>query len=228
MTKDMGKMTEAKGSVCRNGGVESSKRVRKTPEERRREILDASVKLISQRGYNGISVQDVADEVGISKQGLLRYVGSKDNMLSMAYEETYNSSGTVEEFMASGLPGSMEGDLRFPAYLRFLVHHNSQRREMVQLFSVLKVESLNPGHPLHDHFRKRAEDAWEGYCAFPWRIPPQLGKWRDSMRPVVRRALEVMDGIQLRWLDEPPIDLNEEWADFDALLFPSPLWDGYR
>lgn len=224
----MGEMTEMKGSVHRNGGAESPKRVRKSPEERRREILDASFKLISQRGYNGISVQDVADEVGISKQGLLRYVGSKDNMLSMAYEETYNSSGTVEDFMASGLPGSEESDLRFPAYLRFLVRHNSQRREMVQLFSVLKVESLNPEHPLHDHFRRRAEDAWEGYCAYPWRIPPQLGEWRDSMRPYVRRALEAMDGIQLRWLDEPPIDLNEEWGDFDALLFPEPLWDGYR
>lgn len=216
-----GKVGAAKASA-------PAKRVRKSPETRRREILDASVRLIGERGFNGISVQDVADEVGISKQGLLRYVGSKDNMLSMAYEEYYNSTGTVEDFMASGLPGSTEDDLRFPAYLRFLVGHNSKRQQMVQLFSVLKVESLNPGHPLHDHFRSRAEDAWEGYCAYPWRIPPQLGPWRDAMRPYVRRALEAMDGIQLRWLDEPPIDLNEEWADFDALLFPSPLWDGYR
>lgn len=37
------------------------KRVRKSPGERRQEILDAAVRLISERGYNGTSVQDVAD-----------------------------------------------------------------------------------------------------------------------------------------------------------------------
>ena len=41
------------------------KRIRKAPEERRREILDAAVRLISERGYNGISIQDVADAVGV-------------------------------------------------------------------------------------------------------------------------------------------------------------------
>jgi hypothetical protein len=37
-----------------------------------------------------------------------------------------------------------------------------------------------------------------------------------------------MDGIQLRWLREPPIDMYDEWLLFEGLLFPSPLWDGYR
>ena len=41
------------------------KRVRKSPGERRQEILDAAVRLISERGYNGTSVQDVADVLGI-------------------------------------------------------------------------------------------------------------------------------------------------------------------
>ena len=36
-------------------------------EERRQEILDAAVRLISERGYNGTSVQDVADAVGVTK-----------------------------------------------------------------------------------------------------------------------------------------------------------------
>lgn len=44
------------------------KRVRKSPGERRQEILDAAVRLISERGYNGTSVQDVADAVGVTKQ----------------------------------------------------------------------------------------------------------------------------------------------------------------
>ncbi|PLS25426.1 TetR/AcrR family transcriptional regulator [Bifidobacterium imperatoris] len=203
------------------------KRVRKSPLERKREILDAAVRLISERGYNGISVQDVADAVGVTKQGVLRYIGSKDNMLSMVYLENYNEGGNVSEFKSSGLPGSTVDDLRLPAYLRYLVHYNSQRRMLVQLFSVLQVETFNPDHPLHEEFADRQNSIWEYYSGFDWRIPPSFSSF-DEVRPTVRKALEVMDGIQLRWLREPAIDLNEEWAEFEPLLFPSPLWDGYR
>ena len=68
---------------------ETSKRIRKSPQERRAEVLDAAVQLISERGFNGISIQDVADRVGISKQGVLRHVDNKDKMLALVYDEYY-------------------------------------------------------------------------------------------------------------------------------------------
>ena len=85
---------------------ETSKRIRKSPQERRAEVLDAAVQLISERGFNGISIQDVADRVGISKQGVLRYVDNKDKMLALVYDEYYGQTGTPEDFFSSGMPGS--------------------------------------------------------------------------------------------------------------------------
>ena len=207
---------------------ETSKRTRKSPQERRAEVLDAAVQLISERGFNGISIQDVADRVGISKQGVLRYVGSKDNMLAMVFNEYYGQTGTPEDFFASGMPGSNPTAPLFPAYLRYLVKHNSRRRMMVQLFTVLSAESLNPDHPLHDEFMERMDNIWAHYSRYPWLVPPQLGPWEESMRPVVRKAMEIMDGIQLWWLREPEVDLCAEWAEMENLLFPEPLWDAYR
>ena len=99
---------------------------------------------------------------------------------------------------------------------------------MVQLFTVLSAESLNPDHPLHDEFTARMDDIWEHYSRYPWLIPPQLGSWKSSMRPVVRKAMEIMDGVQLWWLREPEVDLCKEWAQMENMLFPSPLWDTYR
>jgi len=183
---------------------ETSKRIRKSPQERREEVLDAAVQLISERGFNGISIQDVADRVGISKQGVLRYVDNKDKMLALVYDEYYGQTGTPEDFFSSGMPGSDPSAPHFP------------------------VESLNPDHPLHDEFMGRMEDIWEHYSKYPWVVPPQLGAWAGSMRPVVRKAMEIMDGIQLWWLREPEVDLCEEWSEMENLLFPAPLWDACR
>ena len=58
-------------------------------------------------------------------------------------------------------------------------------------------------------------DIWEHYSKYPWVVPPQLGAWAGSMRPVVRKAMEIMDGIQLWWLREPEVDLCEEWAEME-------------
>ena len=93
---------------------------------------------------------------------------------------------------------------------------------------MLSAESLNPEHPLHDEFTARMDDIWENYSQYPWLIPPQLGSWKSRMRPVVRKAMEIMDGVQLWWLREPEVDLCKEWAQMENMLFPSPLWDAYR
>ena len=81
-------------------------------------------------------------------------------------------AGTAEDFFASGMLGSDSTAPLFPAYLRYLVRHNSRRRMMVQLFTVLSAESLNPEHPLHDEFTARMDDIWENYSRYPWLIPP--------------------------------------------------------
>lgn len=187
-----------------SGNSLQHKRVRKSPGERRQEILDAAVRLISERGYNGTSVQDVADAVGVTKQGVLRYFPSKDNLLAAVYHENYNTFGSVEDFMASGLPGSVPDDFRLPAYLRFLVHCNSTRPMLVQLFSILQVESFNPVHPLHDEFANRRDSIWQYYSTYNWNLPSEFTSF-EEVRPTLRHALEIMDGVQLRWLRGRPL-----------------------
>ncbi|GGI15077.1 AcrR family transcriptional regulator [Galliscardovia ingluviei] len=207
--------------------VDIKKKIRKSPEARKQEIIEASVKLISERGFNGISLRDVADAVGISQPGLLHYVGNKDGLLSLLITDIYDMTGTPSDFMKSGLPGSDPEGMHFPAYLRFLVRHNAHRRQMVQLYMVLETESFNIDHPLHKYFEHRPEEVWKHYSQYSWKLPPGM-QWDVHMRPFVRKSIEAMDGIQLRWLRQPPIDFYDEWVDFERILFPSPQWDGYK
>lgn len=92
----------------------SRHRIRKSPETRRKEITQAAAKLVSVRGFNGISLKDVADEVSMSQPGLLHYVGNKDGPLSSLVTDIYDMSATPEEFLDSGLSGSDPSGPFFP------------------------------------------------------------------------------------------------------------------
>ncbi len=206
---------------------EGKKRIRKSPEERKREIVAAASKLIGEKGYYGTSLKDIADEIGMSQPGLLHYIGNKERLLSLLVTDNYDQEGTPEDFSKSGLPGSDPEGMNFPAYLRFLVRYNAQRRSMLQLYMVLESEGFSPEHPLHDYFEERPNLVWEHYSQYRWNIPLEVGGW-GNMRQTVRMCLEAMDGIQLRWMRKPPVDLYDEWLSFERIIFPSPVWDNYR
>ncbi|KJY51641.1 MULTISPECIES: TetR/AcrR family transcriptional regulator [Bifidobacterium] len=202
-------------------------RTRKSPEVRRAEITQAAAHLISRHGYNGISLKDVADMVDMSQPGVLHYVGSKEGLLSLLITDIYDVYGTPEEFLQTGLPGSDPNHPHLPAYFDYLVAHNASQPELTQLYTVLETEAISTNHPLHDYFLHRPEEVWKHYSKFPWALPDGMD-WSRDMQDSVRMSVEVMDGIQIRLLREPKIDYVQEWKLFKDLLFPLPLWDGYR
>lgn len=60
----------------------------RTAERRRMLALTAS-RLISERGFDSLSVNDLAAEVGMSVGGLYRYIKTKSDLLVMACEDIY-------------------------------------------------------------------------------------------------------------------------------------------
>src|ERR1700756_1648539 len=56
-------------------------RTRMPAAQRRRQILDMTTRLIGERGFWALSMQDVADACGLTVPGLLHHVRSKDRLL---------------------------------------------------------------------------------------------------------------------------------------------------
>ena len=108
--------------------TEGKKRVRKSPEERKREIIAAAGKLIGEKGYYGTSLKDIADAIGMSQPGLLHYIGNKERLLSLLVTDSYDQQGTPADFAKSGLPGSDSDGMLFPAYLRIVQRGPSTAR----------------------------------------------------------------------------------------------------
>jgi AcrR family transcriptional regulator len=204
------------------------RRVRLTPEQRVAQILEAATRLVAEHGFYGFSLQDVAREVGLTQAGLLHHVGSKEGLLELLVSQRYDRRGTPEDYVASGEASATHPDgPSLPGYFRYLVAFNAERPQLMKLYVVLGTEAASPTHPAHDYFADRPEQVWQLYRQTAWRLPAEVGPF-DGLRDLVEMSIEAMDGVQVRSFRRPAVDLREEWAKFERVLFPSPVWDGYR
>src|ERR1700722_5940543 len=53
---------------------------RSTPRPRREEILDEATRLFAERGYEGTSMADLAERVGLRKASLFHHFASKEQL----------------------------------------------------------------------------------------------------------------------------------------------------
>lgn len=204
------------------------RRVRLSPEQRIAQILEAATVLVARHGFYGVSLQDVAREVGITQAGLLHHVGSKEGLLELLVSQRYDRLGTPADYVASGAPGSTHPDgPSLPGYFRYLVDFNAARPQLMKLYMVLGAEAASPQHPAHDYFADRPDQTWDLYRRTAWRLPPEVGPF-DGLRDLVEMSIEAMDGVQVRWFRRPAVDMRESWARFEQVLFPSPVWDDHR
>jgi AcrR family transcriptional regulator len=196
-------------------------RLRLPAAERRRLIMEAAAELIAERGFWGLSLQDVADRCGLTVPGVLRHVGSKAGLLlgllSHRDLEDARSLRTQLDVGQDLLPddwadGGPEGvDLR--QLCSATVRRNARQPEIVRLFTVLQAESLAPSHPAHAYFAQRQARALSAFTALAANVS-------DRPETLALHIVAMMDGLQLQWLREPgSVDLVAEWESAAEVLF---------
>jgi len=60
---------------------------RQQAEERREQILDAAIRVFSQKGYGGASIRDISREVGVTEGLLYHYFESKEHLMTACWKE---------------------------------------------------------------------------------------------------------------------------------------------
>ena len=195
-------------------------RARLPAAERRRQILEVTTRLIAERGFWGLSMQDVADDCGLTVPGLLHHVGSKDSLLVAVLEHRDEADAQslagelgvpVDRFWTDG-----PGLVTLPQVCAALVRRNAGQPEIVRLFAVLEAESLAPDHPAHAYFQARQRRILDTLAGL---VPPPA-----DGRVVASQVIALMDGLQIQWLREPgAVDLVAAWDAAAARLFaPQP------
>ena len=119
-------------------------------EERRQRILQAAVELITEKGFRGLRIAEIAERVGMTHPGLLYYFGSKERLLFEVIKDRTEAdlSSAAITFSPDHASIALLADIarsivEDPVYPRF--------------HAVLLVENLDEGSLLHDYFVERQE-----------------------------------------------------------------------
>ncbi|HVV14611.1 TetR/AcrR family transcriptional regulator [Amycolatopsis sp.] len=117
--------------------VQTSTRVQRKRGKRIQEILTTAAELFGERGFDAVSLEDVAERLDVTKGSLYYYFSSKDELATAAIETLGRDWTARLEALLADLPGSTTERLRalihehvtiavrdYPAALRlFLVPH---------------------------------------------------------------------------------------------------------
>lgn len=185
-------------------------------EERKAQIIDVVSALIAERGYWGVSIQDVATQCGITDTAVLHYFRNKENLLLtvVQYRDEKDRCALAERLGVSreALYDTIPA-LALETVCDAMVRRNAEQPEIVRLYALLSAEALQPTHPVHDYFVERERRVITTFAS---------AKSAIDLDPQARGRLilAMMDGVQLRWLrDREHLDLVTEWRSATTALF---------
>lgn len=165
---------------------------------RRREILDAAIDIFGAKGFTGGTLQDIADQVGMTHAGILHHFGSKDQLLIDVLE--HRDRTDVVDLEGQHIPDGIE-------LFRHLVRTafaNARRAGIVQAYAVLSAESVTDGHPGRDYFEARYRTLRSEVAAAFRLVCAERGvEAPGAIDDAAASILAVMDGLQVQWLLDP-------------------------
>jgi AcrR family transcriptional regulator len=188
-----------------------SVRRRLPPAERREEILAAATELIAASGFNGVPLGAFAAACGMTKAGLLHHFPSKEHLLIAVLER--RDELDVAAVIGTSEPAPDAAAAR--ATIARLVRRNLRQRSIVQLYTVLSAEALDPAHPAHDYFRRRLASSRT-------LLERQLFAWHPRPALAAVQLLAFLDGLQLNWFRDPGIDFTAQWEAFADRVYGPP------
>ena len=188
-------------------------RVRLTKEDRRARVLAVATNLVGTKGFNNLSLKELAQECGISDAGVLHHFGSKEGLLLELLRERDRED---ERVLAQEFPGQQLSETRsveaILAVLRAIVVNNVARPEFVRLFAVLRAEAFVKNHSAHDYFARRDAATLDLFTKLVAPVVP------DALA-TARQVVAAMNGLESQWLlEDLAFDLAAEWDKVAAKL----------
>jgi AcrR family transcriptional regulator len=149
------KVTAAAGSTADSAPTRATRT--RTSSSRRdlviSEILEHATRLFAERGYDGTTLQDIADAIGITRPGLYHYISSKEELLAALVRDVSENTANIIRTVRQRTDLSSVEKLR--TVVRALV---LQRAGAPERFRVLdRTEAALPKEVAALHLKARRE-----------------------------------------------------------------------
>src|SRR3954447_13074598 len=187
-----------------------------TPQGRgtRDRIIEVAIGVFASRGFRNVSIDAIAAEVGVTRQGLLYHIPSKTQLLVAVLDQhEQDNAETIGKLFELN-------DRVLVATMRAYLHASAPNRGLIRMLLVLAAEAMDAGHPAHDHFVER----YRALRADLTRLiaAEQAAGRVNAAVPAHRLAavvIAILDGLQLQeYLDEGSIELEETIVDLIELF----------
>lgn len=166
--------------------------------EKRLAILRAATDVFGAKGFYNGSLQDVAEQVGMTHAGILHHFGSKNHLLLEVLK--YRDDADVEDKAGKHIP---DGEALF-RHLIETAFRNENRPGIVQAYAVLSAESVTEEHPARGFFEERYRVLrGEIGQAFRTMCSEKGVPLSENVDHAASSILAVMDGLQVQWLLDP-------------------------
>lgn len=109
-------------------------------------LMLAAINLIAEKGYNGVTTQEIATTAGLSEKTLFRHFGSKRNLLETAFDRFHYAEEMTKLFNEK-----LVWDLQTDLLLISRTYHEIMNRNRKMIIISIKEESNLPG------FRERTK-----------------------------------------------------------------------
>ena len=180
-------------------------------------ILEATLRLLATRGIHGMSLDLLADEVGVAKSSILWHFGSKEELLLRVAERVVEdvARGPAQEMLA--LPTLAE---RGDALWRFFGETLRQRSELRRLVLWLIFECVEERPEMRTRLQQLYRSIREMFEAGLREVVPDAARRRRLA--IITAA--TFDGIFVQWLLEPEaIDVEALHRELRTLSEPGRL-----
>ena len=159
-------------------------------------VLDAALRLFTERGYLGVRVEDIAKEAGVSRATFYKHFTEREQVLAELFERLLGAETDPESLLES--PGSGSTEQQVTALVEDAVRRMVGQEQLARFVYSLPVRHsalLRPGAP---------------------RVPPVFGRVSTLLERGVERG-EVRHDVPLPLLTRQVLDAMEtgmrDWAE---------------
>ncbi|MCW2850162.1 MAG: transcriptional regulator, TetR family [Marmoricola sp.] len=133
-----------------------------SPEQRRDQVVAAAAELFDSAGYTGVTMGDIAQQVGVAKPTLYHYFDSKDDILLAIHEEFIDLLiGRHDERRLGGLPPEKLLQEAMGDILELMETHRGHVRVFFEHHRELPAEARVAIRTKRDHYERTIQALFE-------------------------------------------------------------------